>query len=134
MNAPKSSSAISSSPSTTTPTNQIYGNSILSQLTREPNMQLVVYSAIKNLCCVRSPGDFPAAEVEECCPKDSPADEQQVRRRAVAGETVPRYKPKLVFIVVQKRVSTALYTFSENNVGTLHLEQSWITPSLRKTG
>ncbi len=29
------------------------------------------------------PDDFPATEVEECCPKDTPADEQQVRRRAV---------------------------------------------------
>ena len=27
--------------------------------------------------------NFPGAEVEEHCPKDTPADEQQVRRRAV---------------------------------------------------
>ncbi|XP_034006787.1 piwi-like protein 2 isoform X2 [Trematomus bernacchii] len=33
-------------------------------------------------------------------------------------ETFPCYEPKLVFIVVQKRISTTLYSFSGNNVVT----------------
>ncbi|KAF3850609.1 hypothetical protein F7725_012381 [Dissostichus mawsoni] len=33
-------------------------------------------------------------------------------------ETFPCYEPKLVFIVVQKRISTTLYAFSGNNVST----------------
>ncbi|XP_034084284.1 piwi-like protein 2 [Gymnodraco acuticeps] len=33
-------------------------------------------------------------------------------------ETFPHYEPKLVFIVVQKRINTTLYAFSGNNVAT----------------
>uniref|UniRef100_A0A8D0AG69 Piwi-like protein 2 n=1 Tax=Sander lucioperca TaxID=283035 RepID=A0A8D0AG69_SANLU len=33
-------------------------------------------------------------------------------------ETFPSYEPKLVFIVVQKRISTTLYSFAANNIGT----------------
>lgn len=32
------------------------------------------------------PDNFPATEIEECCPKDTPADQQQVRRRAVDSQ------------------------------------------------
>uniref|UniRef100_A0A3B4Y785 Piwi-like protein 2 n=1 Tax=Seriola lalandi dorsalis TaxID=1841481 RepID=A0A3B4Y785_SERLL len=33
-------------------------------------------------------------------------------------ETFPSYEPKLVFIVVQKRISTTLYSWASNNFGT----------------
>ncbi|XP_059192376.1 piwi-like protein 2 isoform X2 [Centropristis striata] len=33
-------------------------------------------------------------------------------------ETFPSYEPKLVFIVVQKRISTTLYSMAGNNIGT----------------
>lgn len=32
-------------------------------------------------------------------------------------ETFPSYEPKLVFIVVQKRISTTLYSWAANNFG-----------------
>lgn len=33
-------------------------------------------------------------------------------------ETIPNYEPKLAFIVVQKRISTTLYSYSSNHFGT----------------
>ncbi|XP_071338262.1 piwi-like protein 2 isoform X2 [Trachinotus anak] len=33
-------------------------------------------------------------------------------------DTFPSYEPKLVFIVVQKRISTTLYSWASNNIGT----------------
>uniref|UniRef100_A0AAQ6AHD4 Piwi domain-containing protein n=1 Tax=Amphiprion ocellaris TaxID=80972 RepID=A0AAQ6AHD4_AMPOC len=33
-------------------------------------------------------------------------------------ETFPKYEPKMVFIVVQKRISTALYSWAANSFGT----------------
>lgn len=33
-------------------------------------------------------------------------------------ETFPSYEPKLVFIVVQKRISTTLYSWAANSFGT----------------
>lgn len=33
-------------------------------------------------------------------------------------ETFPSYEPKLVFMVVQKRISTTLYSWAANNFGT----------------
>lgn len=32
-------------------------------------------------------------------------------------ETFPNYEPKLVFIVVQKRINTTLYSWASNNFG-----------------
>lgn len=48
-------------------------------------MSFVTYLSSGHQC----PDNFPATEVEEYCPEDTPADEQQVRRRAVDCQCPP---------------------------------------------
>lgn len=49
-------------------------------------------------------------------------------------ETFPSYEPELTFIVVQKRISAALYSFAANNIGTPPPGSVLIAPLLSKTG
>ncbi|KAF1389761.1 hypothetical protein PFLUV_G00076900 [Perca fluviatilis] len=45
-------------------------------------------------------------------------------------ETFPSYEPELTFIVVQKRISAALYSFAANNIGTPPPGRLWNSDTL----
>lgn len=45
-------------------------------------------------------------------------EEYEIPQLIKCFETFPSYEPKLVFIVVQKRISTNLYSWASNNFGT----------------
>ncbi|MGH0131652.1 UNVERIFIED_CONTAM: hypothetical protein FKN15_056734 [Acipenser sinensis] len=117
---------------------ETYVKSIHSQLTSEPNVQLVVciitgnrddlYGAIKKLCSVQSPVP---SQVNHNLPekivvyRDGVSDGQlkavedfEIPQLLKCFETFPRYEPKMAFIVVQKRIGTTLYSCSGDRFGT----------------
>ncbi|XP_043358995.1 piwi-like protein 2 isoform X8 [Dermochelys coriacea] len=117
---------------------ETYARTIKSILGTEGKMQMVVciitgtrddlYGAIKKLCCVQSPVP---SQVNHCLPekiavyRDGVSDSQlntvvsyEIPQLQQCFEAFENYQPKMVFFVVQKKISTNLYSASSEHFVT----------------
>ncbi|XP_043392253.1 piwi-like protein 2 isoform X6 [Chelonia mydas] len=117
---------------------ETYARTIKSILGTEGKMQVVVciitgtrddlYGAIKKLCCVQSPVP---SQVNHCLPekiavyRDGVSDSQlntvvsyEIPQLQQCFEAFENYQPKMVFFVVQKKISTNLYSASTEHFVT----------------